>query len=134
MMKNKKKKNSNGPRRKRMKRQARLQSAKDTKWLSKYMGKNPVRGYSRYFGVDLLCAINELRILGFAVDEKYEISVLQSIEAKRKQKKHTKEKNELPDYDFQDETFAYIAGYTSGGAPYGVTWEEIEKEFPEENF
>jgi len=23
-----------------------------------------------------------------------------------------------------DDTFAYIAGYTSGGAPYGITWEE----------
>lgn len=23
-----------------------------------------------------------------------------------------------------DDTFSYIAGYTSGGAPYGVTWEE----------
>jgi hypothetical protein len=25
-----------------------------------------------------------------------------------------------------DEHFAYIAGYTAGGAPYGVTWEEME--------
>lgn len=27
----------------------------------------------------------------------------------------------LPD---SDDTFAYIAGYTEGGAPYGITWEE----------
>lgn len=27
----------------------------------------------------------------------------------------------------QDERFAYIAGYTSGGFPYGVTWEEEEE-------
>ena len=26
-----------------------------------------------------------------------------------------------------DETFAFIAGYTSGGAPYGVTWDEMEE-------
>ena len=26
-----------------------------------------------------------------------------------------------------DENFAYIAGYTSGGAPYGITWEEQEE-------
>jgi len=26
----------------------------------------------------------------------------------------------------QDGTFAFIAGYTSGGAPYGVTWEELK--------
>ena len=25
----------------------------------------------------------------------------------------------------QDDAFFYIAGYTSGGAPYGVTWEEM---------
>lgn len=24
-----------------------------------------------------------------------------------------------------DEHFAYIAGYTGGGAPYGVTWDEM---------
>jgi len=27
----------------------------------------------------------------------------------------------------QDETFAYIAGYTEGGFAYGVTWEECEQ-------
>ena len=27
--------------------------------------------------------------------------------------------------DFMDDTFSFIAGYTAGGAPYGVTWEEI---------
>ena len=26
----------------------------------------------------------------------------------------------------QDDRFFFIAGYTSGGAPYGVTWEEID--------
>jgi Uncharacterised protein family (UPF0158) len=26
-----------------------------------------------------------------------------------------------------DDYFAYIAGYTSGGAPYGITWEEQEE-------
>ena len=28
-------------------------------------------------------------------------------------------------YSDMDSTFAYIAGYTPGGAPYGVTWEEV---------
>jgi hypothetical protein len=27
----------------------------------------------------------------------------------------------------QDETFAYIVGYTEGGLAYGVTWEEWEQ-------
>lgn len=25
-----------------------------------------------------------------------------------------------------DDTFAFIAGYTAGGFPYGITWEEME--------
>lgn len=28
----------------------------------------------------------------------------------------------------QDDVFFYIAGYTSCGAPYGVTWEEMGQE------
>ena len=26
---------------------------------------------------------------------------------------------------YQDDRFSFIAGYTSGGVPYGVTWEEM---------
>lgn len=26
--------------------------------------------------------------------------------------------------EFQEENFFFIAGYTSGGVPYGITWEE----------
>ena len=35
-------------------------------------------------------------------------------------------------YSDMDGTFAFIAGYTPGGAPYGVTWEEvgIDSELP----
>lgn len=32
-----------------------------------------------------------------------------------------------------DDTFAFIAGYTSGGAPYGITWEEMEEIERKEN-
>lgn len=40
----------------------------------------------------------------------------------RKKKKRVKEEIELSS---QDDRFFFIAGYTSGGAPYGVTWEEM---------
>jgi len=33
-------------------------------------------------------------------------------------------------YKDSNDTFAYIAGYTSWGFPYGVTWEEIGEEPP----
>ena len=44
------------------------------------------------------------------------------LKMKRKQpmKNHAVENNTC-----QDDTFFYIVGYTSGGAPYGVTWEEM---------
>lgn len=35
------------------------------------------------------------------------------------------QENGLEDCAEQDSSFYYIAGYTSGGAPYGITWEEM---------
>lgn len=65
----KKKKNSNTPRHKRLNRTGRIQAAKS--WLLKYNGKNIVRGYSKHFAVDLLCAVKELEIIGYRVEPKY---------------------------------------------------------------
>lgn len=45
--------------------------------------------------------------------------------ATRKQKKAKKAAQEQQRLPEQDDRFFYIAGYTSGGAPYGVTWEEM---------
>lgn len=37
-------------------------------------------------------------------------------------------KDEIQNFDpTSDETFAYIAGYTSNGVPYGITWEEMRE-------
>lgn len=57
------------PRRLRMKRAARLQAART--WLTKYTGKRVVRGYARWFGIDLGCALKELTMLGIALDPTY---------------------------------------------------------------
>jgi hypothetical protein len=67
MGKRKKRKRNLGPRRKRMRRPARLMAA--VKWRAGYGGKNIVRGYARWFGVDLVCAITELRMLDAVVDD-----------------------------------------------------------------
>jgi hypothetical protein len=70
-LKKRKKKNRNlGPRRKRMRRAARLMAA--VTWRSRWSGKHIVSSYARWFGVDLLCAITELRMLGVAVAAEYE--------------------------------------------------------------
>lgn len=51
-------------------------------------------------------------------------------------KKHKKKKNTVDLYkelhSEMDGTFAFIAGHTSGGAPYGLTWEQagIDSDLP----
>ncbi len=67
-------------------------------------------------------------MLEVPIDPEYKRRVLQSAEAqlaakrRRKAEQEAKLQEELG-FD-QDEHFAFIIGYTSGGAPYGLTWEE----------
>ena len=44
----------------------------------------------------------------------------------RKMEREAKERERLAElYEDCDGRFAFIAGYTDGGAPYGVMWEEV---------
>lgn len=47
--------------------------------------------------------------------------------AKKKKTKKKKHQNEFTGLE-QDEYFYFIAGYTPGGAPYGITWEQAREE------
>ena len=122
------------PKRKRLTRKNRLGISKG--WIGNYKGKNIIRGYAKWYGVDLLCAIKELRMNGVTVDEEYEIKVKKSIEAETLAKRINEEnrKEKLTDIqdEYSDSRFAFIAGYTSGGAPYGITHEEMG-DYQEEN-
>src|SRR5262249_6865221 len=121
-------------------RPARLQSARS--WLEKYPGKNVVRGYRKRFGVDLVCAYKELQILGIKFDPSVVAASLESAAAaaaaRRRKKGERAERLRMSPYGKMyvdwDDNFAYIAGFTSWGFPYGITWEEmreIEMEDPE---
>ena len=49
-------------------------------------------------------------------------------------KRNSKKRKQQDDFDseWQDDNFYFIAGYTSSGVPYGITWEEAyEKGFEE---
>lgn len=136
-----KRKKTNIPRHKRMNRNSRLQSARH--WVPKYEGKNLVYGYSKHYAVDKLCAVKELELLGFRTSEHYKrelkrAAVQKQQEAeKRKARKRKQEFMEEDLWEDSDETFAFIAGYTDGGAPFGITWEEREQSKvtePEKNF
>ena len=111
------------------KREYRLRSAKS--WIKTFSGNNIVKGYSKKYSVDKLCAVKELRMIGVDISEEYEMQLINSMEALRRQKlsfrkKQEDELNALHGFE-SDENFAMIIGYTSGGFPYGVTYEEMEQ-------
>lgn len=56
-----------------------------------------------------------------------EKAVLMKQKKQQRRAKRKKEAKENPAAEeiYQDDRFFFIAGYTSGGAPYGVTWEEM---------
>ena len=112
-----------------MKRKARLRSAKT--WIAKNPGKNLIKGYRKNFGVDWFCAIQELQMMGVQINPQYVEQLKRTLESDQKIKqarKQMREAREKQNFDPQsDEKFAYIAGATPNGVPYGVTWEETAK-------
>ncbi|MDA8334635.1 MAG: hypothetical protein M0Z41_06545 [Peptococcaceae bacterium] len=122
----KKKKHTSIPRCKRLNRKARLAAAKD--WMAKYDGKRLVKAYRKHFAVDMLCALNELQMLGVEFTPEYVAQVKRNVEdqikAKQERKRKRKEQAEINLFPDSDWYFAFIAGYTEGGFPYGITWEE----------
>lgn len=117
------------PRSKRMKHESRLQFAKH--WIPTYTGKNIIKGYKKHFGVDLLCAVRELKLLGVKLNDQYVTQALQSREqlivARQKRREEKIHMLEQSLFD-SDGNYYFIAGYTSGGVPYGITWEEATLE------
>ena len=123
-----------GPKRA-LKRKQRLPKAKE--WIAEYEGKDIVKGYAKKFGVDKLCAVKELRMLGMEISEEKVQKVKAGMEQKRlenekrKQKKQEQEQKDLSGLIEWNADFAYIAGYTSAGFPFGITHEEMKAMEPE---
>jgi hypothetical protein len=93
---------SSVPQNKRLKRSSRLQAAKC--WIPKYEGKNLVRGYSKHFAVDKLCAVKELTLLGYEISCEYVEQLKQSIEVERQLNQKRKElKKQLIEENLWDE-------------------------------
>lgn len=85
-----------------------------------------VKAYRKKFNVNKDCAMKELCMLGVLSKEK-QASYEAQMKAKKAKRKRKKEKTECFALE-QDNYFYYIAGYTSGGAPYGITWEEAREQ------
>ena len=58
----------------------------------------------------------------------------QTLDQRTKKKYKNKNSTTWDEDADSEENFAYIAGYTSGGVPFGITyekWEELEESEPE---
>ena len=101
--------------------------ARARNWLPAYEGAHIVRAYRKKFHVDTVCAVRELQEAGYEFKPGYVDNLLNAEAARVKRLKAEKEAKRLEERhnDYQDDRFFFIAGYTSGGAPYGVTWEEM---------
>lgn len=60
-----------------MRRRARLADARP--WLPKQSGEDVVDAYQRWYGVDPVCAIMELRLLGASITDEYEAQVREAL-------------------------------------------------------
>lgn len=131
--KKKKKKLKGKAAKRRMPQAERLEKAR--KWLSAYEGQNVLKDYRKKFAVDRMKALTELQLLGLSFTPEQIEKERQAVQAHLKQEQAKKAKRRAkrkaakePNARFhadQDDRFFFIAGYTSGGAPYGVTWEEM---------
>jgi len=107
-----------------------VRKRKAKKWIQAYKGTDVVRDYRAHFlGVDVTCAVRELQEIGYEFAPGYVENVVRDEQIRinriRKKKESKHDADEDGYYDFQDENFFYIAGHTSGGAPYGVQWWEM---------
>jgi len=125
-----KKKKPLAPRCLRMKRGARLSSAR--RWLATQKNRTPVqiaKSYRERYGVDWPCAIHELALLGVSIDPGRVEQLNRSSDGHHQARARRKAARNLSPNSFggdPDDSFAYIAGYTENGIPFGVTWDEFD--------
>lgn len=106
-----------------MSRAARLQSGHH--WLRNFSGKRVVPSYARWFGVDLVCAAKELQILGVYFSPEYLVALQRTATERSRHCRDVPKEAKIEVEPIWNQ-FAYIAGYTEAGLPFGVTWEEMQ--------
>lgn len=97
------------------------------RWVPTHSGRNLVRRYGERYGVTKVCAILELRMLGVEIPDARLEQARRYEQDRAVRRARRRRPDARPDTSGDsNETFAFIAGYTEGGAPYGIIWEEIE--------
>lgn len=100
-----KKKQNSTPRKKRMTREGRMNSGKE--WVKTFNGKNIIKGYAKWFGVDSICAITELKIIGVLIPENLENQIRKSYKSRIELKNKRKKQKELERMEW-DDNFEFI--------------------------
>ena len=107
------------------KRKERMRQAKMCR--SSFMCENPIQAYREKFRVDVYTAVRELSELGILTEEQADRE--NDAENRRIRQvwreKYERETTLYERFPDSDDRFFLIIGRTSGGAPYGVTWEEM---------
>lgn len=85
-----------------MNRAGRLQTGK--MFIENYPGKKIVKGYSKWYGVSLLTAVIELKILGVTISEEYITQLEITEENKIKQRQKRKEEKALQERLMEEES------------------------------
>lgn len=100
---------------------------KARQWILTYNGtsKHMVKHYRQRFHVDITTAVSDLKAIGVEFTEEYLAAVKKSEEERIRQKHIKKQQEQQSFYEYSDDRFAFIAGYTDGGVPYGITWDEL---------
>ena len=92
--------------------------------LAKKMNKH----YRERFHVDALTAAKDLQELGVNYTQEQLDQIKQAEEQRlrqRRMEREAKERERLAElHEDCDDHFAFIAGYTDGGAPFGVMWKD----------
>lgn len=109
----------------------RIRLQKGKQWLITYQGtpKHMNKHYRERFHVDAVTAAHDLMELGVNYTQEQLDQIKraeeQRLEQKRAEKAAKEQKKQQELYADCDDRFAFIVGYTSGGAPYGLQWEEV---------
>ena len=110
--------------------EVRMEQAKS--WLETYDGEHIIKAYSKFFGLNLKNALKEVDLVGAEISSQEREYTKELIKKRKQEKEQKKEKRRVAkeQYEFEDydDTFAFIAGYTEGGVPFGITYEEMEED------
>lgn len=109
---------------------------KGKEWVAQFEGDDIIKGYSKTFGLNLINSMKELKRLEVPISNDNRKRIIELVEERKRKKELRRKKRrnalDLNEFEDYDETFAFIAGFTPGGAPYGITYEEMGEQLTEE--